>query len=82
MIKNKTKELPQKSVTEKKTEEKMSNTNESYVKTELTFQNYFYDWENRWIISSIIKTIKDDKNRFLILTGKSGLGKSHLLHAV
>ncbi len=81
-IKNKTKELPQKSVIEKKTEEKKSNTNESYVKTELTFQNYFYDWENRWIISSIIKTIKDDKNRFLILTGKSGLGKSHLLHAI
>ena len=61
---------------------KIINTKENYVENALSFHDYFYTWNDRWIISSIQRTIEDDTIQFLILIGKSGLGKSHLLHAI
>lgn len=65
-------------------EEKQNPPNniENHVNKDFSFSNYFCDFDNRWIVSSIQETIKSDKNRFLILKGKTGFGKTHLLFAI
>ena len=50
---------------------------------EYSFENYFYDIENRPFIN-MLKEITDnfDKRNPLVLKGKSGSGKTHLLRAI
>ncbi len=70
---------------EKKDTTKESKYKETKLKSNLTFKNFFYSYENKQVINGaklIISEIDDPQMNPFFIYGASGIGKTHLLNAI